>query len=545
MKIVRAAEFVLAFAMVAAAQTATVHPANASDVKKQLDAIFASYNRSAGPGCAVGVRANGIEQVTAAYGSADLEHNVANTPETVFEAGSVTKQFTAAAVLLLAQRGKLSLDDDIRRYFPELPDYGSPIRISDLLYHTSGLRDWGEIEAIAGWPRGTRVYTHPLVLDILSRQRALNYPVGTAWSYTNSGYNLAAMLVEKVSGKTMNEFTRAEFFLPLGMNSTRWRDEFRRVVPNRAIAYSRGPGGFLMDMPFEDIYGNGGLLTTVGDLLKWNQNQEDGKIGGRALIEDQQKQAALRDGKPLGYAAGLFVGKWRGHNEISHSGATAGYRAWLARVPEEHLSVAVLCNDASANTTQLGHSVASLFVDPDRDSSYTLVPPVEAKTHAGLYRSVRDSTTISIEDRDGQLILDHRLVFESLPRGTYKAGESTVFFEADSTGKVERVSMSNPVYGRDVWEKVDGAHPSAAKLQELTGDYTSDEAEVAFEIKVENGALVLHRRPATSMTLRPTYNDAFACDLGAVRFLRDASGKVTGLSVGEGRVWDLRFARTN
>jgi CubicO group peptidase (beta-lactamase class C family) len=546
MKIVRAAEFVLALASVAAAQTATLHTTNATDVKKQLDAIFAPYNRSAGPGCAVGVRANGIDPLTGAYGSADLEHNVPNTPETVFEAGSVTKQFTAAAVLLLAQRGKLSLDDDIRRYFPELPDYGSPIRISDLLYHTSGLRDWGEIEAIAGWPRGTRVYTHAHVLDILSRQRALNYPVGTAWSYTNSGYNLAAMLVEKVSGKTINEFTRAEFFLPLGMNSTQWRDEFRRVVPNRAIAYSRGPGGFLMDMPFEDIYGNGGLLTTVGDLLKWNQNQEDGKIGGRALIEAQQKQAALRDGKPLGYAAGLFIGTWRGRKEISHSGATAGYRAWLARVPEEHLSVAVLCNDASANTTQLGHSVAALFVDPDRDSSDTLsVPPVDAKARAGLYRSIRDHTTISIEERDGQLRIGHTLVLEPLPRGLFKAGDATVSFEADSTGKVERMAMSNPVYGRDVWEKVDPAHPSAAQLQELTGDYTSGEAEVTFQIKLENGALVLHRRPAAAVSLRPTYKDAFECDLGAVRFLRDASGTVTGLSVGEGRVWDLRFTRTN
>jgi hypothetical protein len=337
------------------------------------------------------------------------------------------------------------------------------------------------------------------------------------------------MLVEKVSGQTMNEFTRAEFFLPLGMISTQWRDEFRRVVLNRAIAYSSGPGGFLMDMPFEDIYGNGGLLTTVGDLLKWNQNQEDGKIGGRELIDVQQKQTALRDGKPVGYAAGLFVGTWRGHKEISHSGATAGYRAWLARVPEEHLSVAVLCNDAAANTTQLGHSVASLFVDSDRDNSDTLsAPPVDAKTRAGLYRSVRDSTTISIEDRDSQLSQDHRL-----------------FFEADSTGRVERMTMSNPVYGRDVWEKVEAVHPSAAQLLELTGDYTSDEAEVTFQVKVENGALVLHRRPATAMLLRPTYKDAFACDVGAVRFLRNASGKVTGLSVGEGRVWDLRFARSN
>ncbi len=301
-----------------------------------------------------------------------------------------------------------------------------------------------------------------------------------------------------------------------------------------------------MDMPFEDIYGNGGLLTTVGDLLKWNQNQEDGRVGGRALIEAQQKQAALRDGKTVGYAAGLFVGTWRGHKEISHSGATAGYRAWLARVPDEHLSVAVLCNDGSANTTELGHSVGALFVDSDHEiSDILLLPPVDAKTRAGLYRSVRDYTTIPIVERDGQLRLGDSLVLEPLPRGSYKAGTLTVFFEADSNGRVERMTMSNPVYGHDVWEKVEAAHPSAAQLQELTGTYTNDEAEVKFQVKVENGALVLHRRPATAMPLRSTYNDAFACDLGAVRFLRDASGKVTGLSIGEGRVWDLRFARTN
>ncbi len=532
----------LACAGTAFAQTSTVH--SPAEIRANLDRIFASHNQAGRPGCAVGVSAEGSDPVTAAYGMADLEQGIANTPETVFEAGSVTKQFTAAAVLLLVQQGRISLDDDIRRYFPEMPDYGAPIRVSDLLYHTSGLRDWGEIAAIAGWPRGTRVHTHAHVLDILSHQRARNYPPGTAWSYTNSGYNLAAMLVERVTGKGLNEFTRAEFFAPLGMNATQWRDDFRRIVPHRAIAYSTGPHGLEMDMPFENIYGNGGLLTTVGDLLKWNGNQDDGKVGGRALLQAQQKPATLRDGTRINYAAGLFIETWNGQRELSHSGATAGYRAWLGRLPERHVSVAVLCNDASADTAHLGHAVMSLVVEPGRETVDTLaVPQVDPKTRPGLYRSVRDYTTISIEDQDGQLRLDHTRVLQPLPRGSFRTGSSTLVFEGGASGKVERVAMLNPVYGADIWLKVDPAHPTATQLAELTGEYTSDEAEVTFQIKLEGGALTLYRRPATAMPLRPAYKDAFGCDLGIIRFLRNSSGKVAGLSVGQSRVWDLRFTR--
>src|SRR5215203_3924950 len=163
----------------------------------RVDAVFSRWNTQT-PGCAVGVAQGGKSILEKSYGMADLEHDVANTTETIFEAGSVSKQFTAAAVLLLAQEGKLSLDDAVRKYVPELPDYGAPLTIRHMLQHTSGLRDWGEIAAITGWPRTSRVHTHDHVLDILSRQKALNFPSGTQYSYSNSGYNLAAVLVARV-----------------------------------------------------------------------------------------------------------------------------------------------------------------------------------------------------------------------------------------------------------------------------------------------------------------------------------------------------------
>ena len=174
-----------------------------------------------------------------AYGMADLEHDVRNTPDTIFEAGSVSKQFTAMAVQLLAGDGKLSLDDPVRKYIPELPDYGKPLTIRHMLSHTSGLRDWGSVESIAGWPRTTREYTHAHVLEIVSRQKSLNFDPGTKWSYSNTGFNLAAIIVSRVSGMPFAEFSKQRIFAPLGMTHTSWRDDHTRIVKGRAIAYSR------------------------------------------------------------------------------------------------------------------------------------------------------------------------------------------------------------------------------------------------------------------------------------------------------------------
>jgi CubicO group peptidase (beta-lactamase class C family) len=350
----------LLLVMIAAAAALAQSPA-APDRAAQVDAVFAAWN-SATPGCAVGVGMNGRPVLQRGYGMADLEHDVANRAETIFEAGSVSKQFTAAAVLLLARDGKLSLDDPVRKYIPELPDYGVTLTIRHMLTHTSGLRDWGEVAAIAGWPRGRRVHTHAHVLDIVSRQKALNFPPGTQWSYSNTGYNLAAILVSRVSGQTFAALTHDRIFAPLGMTHTSWRDDYTRIVKGRAIAYDLTPGGYHEDMPFENVHGNGGLLTTVGDLLRWNENFVTPTVGDAAFVKEEQTPGRFNDGRAHDYAFGLYVRPWRGIPEVSHSGSTAGYRAFLTRYPDQHLSVAVLCNSGDANATQFAHKVAEAYL---------------------------------------------------------------------------------------------------------------------------------------------------------------------------------------
>uniref|UniRef100_Q01XS6 Beta-lactamase n=1 Tax=Solibacter usitatus (strain Ellin6076) TaxID=234267 RepID=Q01XS6_SOLUE len=471
------------------------------DTRARIDRVFAQFNRTDSPGCAVGVSLDGATVASLAYGMADLEHDVPLRPDSIFEPGSVTKQFTAAAVLLLAQQGKLSLDDPARKYLPELPDYGAPLTIRHLLNHTSGLRDWGSVEAIAGWPRTTRAYTHAHVLDILSRQRSLNYTPGAEYSYTNSGYNLAAILVGRVSGKPLAEFTRDALFTPLGMTSTSWRDDFRRIVKDRAIAYSQNGGVVRQLMPFEDVHGNGGLLTTVGDLLRWNQ---------KFTIAHQLDQGKLNDGRTIAYAAGLMVLHYKGLNEISHSGTTAGYNAWLGRYPDQNLSVAVLCNSSAANGTQLGHAVADIFLG---DADKAEPPRTMAPAKSGLYRSLRDHSTIEAG-----------------------AGSRNEFVG-------DRMRVPSEMDGGTWYERVEPWTPSPGELAALTGEYTSDEAEVTFRVAVEQGRLVIHRRPDAVIALTPAYKDAFRSSLGTVRFLRNAAGGVNELSVSESRVWDLRFRK--
>lgn len=545
--VIRQVTFCLLLASAAAAQRITPP----TDVKARTAAIFARYNRTDTPGCAVAAGVDGATVLSAGYGMADLEHSIAITPDSVFEAGSVSKQFTAFAVLLLAQQGKLALDDSIRKYLPELPEYLAPVTIRHLLTHTSGLRDWGSIEAIAGWPRTTRVYTHAHVLEILSRQNALNYPPGTTYSYTNSGYSLSAILVAKLSGKSYAAFSKEAIFTPLGLTSTEWRDDFRRIVRNRAIAYNDSGSTIRQEMPFEDTYGHGGLLTTVADLLRWNQNFADAKVGGRALIQEQQEPAKLNTGQPISYALGLNVGKYRGMQEVSHSGATAAYRAWLARYPDQGLSVAVLCNASSANATSLGRQVTEMLVGPFVTSGPSSAPPAAKSAAAdnarlamytGMYRSSRAHDVVLVDLREGQLRSGSR-VLRPVENNVFEVADGRVTFEVDRSGNVRRMRLPGAIDPTDYYEKVERAAPTGVELQAYAGEYVSDEAEVVYKLAVEGDSLVLRRRPDTHISLSPTYRDAFTYQGNTLRFMRDAAGNVNELSVSEDRVWDLRFRK--
>jgi CubicO group peptidase (beta-lactamase class C family) len=485
---------------------------------EQIAKIFAAYQHPDTPGCAVGLEAPERDAWAAAYGMADLEHAVANTPATVFEVGSVSKQFTAAAVLLLVERGQVSLDDNIRKYFPEILETLGPITVRQLLNHTSGLRDWGELADIEGWPRTTREHTHAHVLEILSRQQSLNYAPGDAWSYTNSGFNLAAMLVERVTGTTLQAFCRREFFEPLGMASTQWRDDFRRIVPNRAIAYARRASEWRQDMPFEDVYGNGGLLSTVGDLLKWNRNLRIGTLHP-ALFASMQKPGALNDGRTIGYGFGFFLEDFQELAEVSHSGATAGYRAWLGRIPSKNLSIAVICNAASANPTDYAHQIARLYLHLPNPP-----PPVFPNDFKpGLYRRVRDHSTITVGETNGALTVDGKP------------------FDRDVRFDGSRMIVSNPTYGEEIWDWVKLSTPS--NLGALEGFYFSFEAQSTLRVAVEGGKLMIHRRPDDTFVLTPAGADAFDSALGNVQFERDGSGNGIAIVLSRSRVWNLRFER--
>lgn len=383
----------------------------------ELDAIFEPWSTTRVPGCAVGVARGGTPVLLRAWGMADLEQGIANTPETIFEGGSLAKQFTSAAVILLALDGKLSLEDDVRRYIPELPDYGARITLRHLMTHTSGLRDWGSIASIEGWPREERSHTHAHVLEILVRQSALNYTPGAEYSYTNSGYNLMAMIVDRVSGMPFAEFSRVRLFEPLGLTDTQWRDDYRRLVPRRSSAYSVRGDEVTINRPIEYVHGNGGILTTVTDLLRWDEVVRTGGPFGERFVTEMHRQQVLNDGTTISYAAGVQVEEYRGQRRVSHTGSTAGYRGYLGRYPDQGLTVSLLCNAANVNPGAIGNRVADLFLQglpPAVASEPQPTPPPatpwspSASERSGLlgaYHSVDANVTLEVRQEGDGLVL--------------------------------------------------------------------------------------------------------------------------------------------
>ena len=515
----------------------------------EVDRIFSAFNTHT-PGCAVGVAHNGNVVLQSGYGMADLERNVLITPGTIFESGSVAKQFTAAALMLLAQQGKISLDDPMRKYLPELADYGAPLTIRHVLSHVSGLREWRPLATFGGTPEGTYVYGNHDLLQMAAKQRALNFDPGTNYSYTNTGFNISTILIERAlgNGKTFQTFTRETIFDPLNMTHTRWRDDFRAVVPNRALAYGRSENGTLVQQtPIENIIGAGGLLTTVGDLLLWNENFTHAKVGGPEFVKAQQTPATLSNGRQITYAAGLTVSTFRGLREVSHGGSTGGYRTWLARYPDQAVSVAVLCNSAQANPTALGRETARLWTGAPAVNppviSFTL-DPAKLESLTGMYRKLRDNTVSELRMKDGKLTFGPAIELIPAAPGKFLATASEVEFVFLDEGRLRAVTPT----GDTIYERVKPAQPTPSELAELQGVYESRETGTAITVSpgMKPGELAYRIGSNEPVALKPTFRDAFTSPSGAsIFFVRDGAGKVTALSAGEDRVWDLRFTRVH
>jgi len=531
---------------VARAQQQTA--ANAS-LSGQIDRVFAQWDRAASPGCAVAASRDGQLLYTHGYGSANLEYDVPITPASIFESGSVAKQFTAAAIVLLAQDGKLSLDDDIRRYLPEVPDFGETIRIRHLLTHTSGLRDQWELLGIEGRGPGTQVHSPATTLDLVKHQKALNFPPGTEYSYSNTGYSLLGIIVQRVSGQSLDAFTQARLFQPLGMTHTRWRDDFTAIVKGRTTAYSGTAGnGFKTDMSFTNMIGNGGLLTTVGDLLRWNENFFNPSVGGKAFVDSMQTRMVLRSGRRISYALGLEVGSYDGVAEVSHSGSTAGYRTFLARYPEQHVSLAVLCNLGSTNPVALGHQVADLLVTKPAAAAQSGAPTVtlsaaQLERWAGTYVDARTDRALHLTVRDGALAMADgpNVVVRPVTPNAFRAfGNADLVFSGTAPARGALLIRDGDT---SVFTEAHAAPLTKAKLAEYAGTYASDELDAVLTVVPVGELLILRRRPADEIWMRPVYDDDFATSIGSLRFSRDASGRVTGFGVYSGRIRNVRFSK--
>lgn len=517
---------------------------------RDVDVIFAPWDSLTTPGCAVEVSRNNEILLSRAYGAADLEHRVANKPSTLFEIGSVSKQFTSAAILLLARDSKLKLTDSVRTYIPELPAYAAEVTIDHLLSHTSGIRDWGVLDELAGWGRTTRVMTNADALDILVRQQHLDFAPGEEYSYSNSGFVLLAIIAERVSGESLQEYSRKNLFEPLGMKSTQWRDNFRSVVADRSIAYMNTDRGYVQTMPFENVYGDAGILTSVQDLLTWNNALAERKFGD-FVATIFERRAVLNSGRKTEYSHGLHQGTFKGTHEISHAGGIGAYRAWLAYYPEFQLSIAVACNAGDPDYTfggdYFGRRIADLLL-PGSNSAHIRSDSTNVAAQSGLYVSeATGMPTTLLNGEDGLVLNKLSATALSEDRALLKNGDIMIVEGSDQyrvehkTGNVEQ------------FRKVNAWAPNIADLDSFTGYFYSNEIDATYVIQKSDTGLVLHikQRPGIAIELEPVYRDSFVYDMrlgdeGAlVRFYRDEVGNVNELGIGWriGRVRDLRFKR--
>jgi CubicO group peptidase (beta-lactamase class C family) len=345
----------------------------------RIDALFAQWNRPDSPGCSVGVSKDGIVEFERGYGMADLEHGIPITPATIFPIASISKQFTAMAVLLLAERRQLSLDDDVRTHIPEIPDCGQRITVRHLLTHTSGLRNGFQLLRLAGW-RDEDVVTNLDVLGIMAKQKGANAPPGTEYLYNNSAYTLLAVIVERVSGQSLSAFAGANIFTPLGMKTARFNDDSSVIVPNRASGYyvagrgdGRGfPGNVMVDADLRDLrvgpargepIGPGGAEMTVREILAWQDNFTEPTIGTPAITSQMQTPFTLASGEKTAYGLGQTIGRHRGLVEVGHGGSHVGWDLRVSRYPDRRLTVAVFCNLENIASSTLTRQVADIYLE--------------------------------------------------------------------------------------------------------------------------------------------------------------------------------------
>jgi len=354
----------LAWLLLADSTSAQTYPR--TELTTQVDELFAEWDGEISPGAVVGIFMDGRIIYSKGYGVANLDYDIPITPQSVLRIGSISKQFIAMCIAMLAEQGKLSFDDDIRTYLPEMPDYGNQVTIRHLLHHTSGIREYLALVNLIGKPEGSVFgYTTRELVELLSRQQRLNFEPGSQFSYTNSGYFLLAEIVTRVSGMKASAFAQENIFEPLGMTQTRFYDDPNAIIRNQAFGYSpKRDGGYRLDILRSDVIGDLGVITTVEDFLHWDNNFYENKLGAgtKNLITMMFTRGRTSSGEDLSYALGLEFDSYRGLKTMGHGGSAVGYVAEFLQFPEQRFSVVILSNLSSFRPGRIARQVADLYL---------------------------------------------------------------------------------------------------------------------------------------------------------------------------------------
>ena len=544
-------------------QTSSPNPIESEAAK--VDQIFAQWDKPDTPGCAVAVIKDGQVIHKHGYGQANLELAVPITTSSVFNAGSIAKQFTAMSILLLAQDGKLSLDDEVKKHIPEFPDFGTSVTLRHLLHHTSGLRDFLEMLEMAGWRTGGDVTTEKDILDMVSRQRTLNHKPGEEFVYTNTGYALLATIVKRVSGQSLPDYAETKIFKPLGMTSTHFYDDHRQIIKNLVDAYlPEKQRGYVKWVPASDYAGSSNLFTTVEDLARWDQNFYDRKVGGPAVVEQMLMPGTLNDGSKLDYAQGLFVLTYKGLKTVIHSGSTLGYQGTLHRFPDQRFSVALLCNVRGTNPDGLARRVADVYLvdhfkQVGSSSSTSTVAPAETvvasakelSNVAGLYLNPTSDVMRRLYVKDGKLFYFRAPGNESelSPLGDNRflmigvRNRVEISFQSARASTPLRMVISETGTKPTVWERVKPASYQSQELVQFAGNYYSPELDTTYTIEPEGDKLLFRTGNWGNFLLSARFTDSFANpeEMGSLMFTRNSNGRVSGFVIRSGKVRNLRF----
>ena len=501
---------------------------------QKVDQLFAAYDKPDSPGCSIGVVRDGKFVYRKSYGAASLELGVPLTSQSVFYLASVSKQFTAASVALAAEQGHLSLDDNVRKWIPELPDYGHPITLRQMLHHTSGLRDFLTLEYISG--REIADLSSPdYVLKLLVQQKELNNIPGAEFVYSNSNYFLLGVVVKRATGKSLAEFAAQNIFQRLGMMNTRYYDDNKLVIANRVAAYEPAKTGFSVDWSTAfDIVGSGGVMSNVDDLLLWNNNFYANKLGEGTLVSELESQGVLNNGKKINYALGLWLDEYRGLRTIDHDGATFGYRTALLQFPDQHFGVIELCNVADADVSGLARKIADIYLErelqPEAGPSESSATFRDPAPFAGVYLDRRTHVVYTFAAENGKLMA-WGVTLRRLGANKFSDLEDNpITFEEANGVMTARLDIQGEMYFYG--DKVQDIHLGQDELRAFAGQYHSDELDATYRLSFEHDNLLLTIGEQQPMKLQPITTVEFrVTEIGTVVFHRNAHQRVTGLTV--------------